>query len=151
MAIRHQYVDREPGALWAVLSDPYQFGEWVVGTSSSRPAEGDWPELGSSLHYAVRLGRKEFEGTTVVRRYDPPGALELEAHAGPLGTARIAFDIRGWGEGTLVIVDEHPLRGIGGRSHNAMVDRLLQLRHRHMLKRLRQAVDAEPARTRVGA
>ncbi|MCF3965019.1 SRPBCC family protein [Streptomyces fuscigenes] len=144
MAVRHRYVDRAPDALWAVLNDPYRFGDWVVGTSSSRPEQGDWPQLGSSLRYTVRLGPKTFEGSTVVRRYEPPGILELEAHAGPLGTARIAFDIRRWGDGTLVIVDEHPLRGIGGSAHNGIVDRVIQLRHRQMLKRLEQAAEDEP-------
>jgi hypothetical protein len=151
MAIRHHYIDREPGTLWAVLRDPYRFGDWVVGTSSSSPAGGQWPEVGSSLDYGVRLGPKEFQGTTVVRRYDPPGVLELEAHAGPFGTARIAFDIRQWGEGTLVILDEHPLRGIGGRTHNGMVDRFIQLRHRNMLNRLGRAAEREPGHLRLHA
>ncbi|MEW2547238.1 SRPBCC family protein [Streptomyces sp. NPDC047002] len=146
MALRHHYIDRGRDAVWAVLSDPCRFGEWVVGTASSAPAGGDWPETGSSLHYTVRLGTKEFQGTTVVRRHEPPGILELEAHAGPLGTARIAFDIRDWGDGTLLILDEHPLRGIGGRAHNGLVDRFVQLRHRHMLNRLGCAAEAEPVR-----
>ncbi|WP_329454867.1 SRPBCC family protein [Streptomyces sp. NBC_01497] len=151
MALRHHYIDRGPEALWSVLRDPSRFGEWVVGTASSDPAHGDWPEVGSSLRYRVRLGPKEFEGSTVVRRYEPPGVLELEAHAGPLGTARIAFDIRAWGEGTLVILDEHPLLGIGGRAHNGLVDRFIQLRHRHMLSRLGRAAESEPRPERHGA
>ncbi|MBH0247326.1 SRPBCC family protein, partial [Streptomyces cavourensis] len=55
--------------------------------------------------------------------------------------ARIAFDIRPWGERTLVIVDEHPLRGLGGTLHNPLVDMLLQLRHRTMLARLAKLVE----------
>lgn len=146
MAVRHHYIDRGPDAVWAVLRDPYRFGDWVVGTSSSKPARGQWPEVGACLEYVVHLGPKEFQGTTVVRHYEPPGTLELEAKAGPLGTARIAFDLRSWGEGTLVILDEHPLRGIGARTHNGIVDRLIQLRHRHMLKRLGTAAESEPRR-----
>lgn len=151
MAIRHHYVARGPDALWAVLSDPYRFGDWVVGTSAARPEKGRWPEVGSSLRYSIRIGPKDLQGTTVVRRYEPPGALELEAHAGSLGTARIAFDIRRWGEGTLVILDEHPLRGFGGRAHNGLVDALIQFRHRHMLNRLGRAAETEPSPLRAGA
>ncbi|WP_392667572.1 SRPBCC family protein [Streptomyces sp. LN785] len=142
MAIRHQLIHSSPDQLWAVLRDGSRYGDWVVGTSSSRPAEGCWPEVGSSIRYTLRLGPKEFRGHTVVRLLDPPRALELEADSGPLGTARIAFDIRPWGDETLVVVDEHPLRGVGGRLHNAAVDALLQMRHRTMLKRLAGVVEA---------
>ncbi|WP_405652238.1 SRPBCC family protein [Streptomyces sp. RK9] len=141
MAVRHQLIRRPPQALWAVLSDESRFHEWVVGTHSSHPGEGDWPTTGSTLNYTVRLGPKEFEGFTVVRRHEPPRALELEAHSGPLGTARIAFDIRPWGEHTLVILDEHPLRGMGGALHNSALDALLQLRHRRMLGQLARVVE----------
>ncbi|MEU1367769.1 SRPBCC family protein [Streptomyces sp. NPDC005803] len=143
MAIRHQLIKHPMSALWAVLERPDQFGEWVVGTSGSRSREGQWPEVGSSLEYTVRVGPKEFHGHTTVRRLERPHTLELEAHSGFLGTARIAFDIRPWGDDeTLVLLDEHPLRGTSGSLHNAAVDALLQIRHRAMLGRLASAVDS---------
>ncbi|WP_145503018.1 SRPBCC family protein [Streptomyces sp. CFMR 7] len=141
MAVRHHLVDRPPAAVWSVLADGTLYGEWVVGTSDSHPERGDWPETGSSIAYHVHVGPKRFGGHTVVRRVDPPRTLELEADGGPWGTARIAFDIRPWGERTLVIVDEHPLRGLGGTLHNPLVDTLLQLRHRTMLARLAELVE----------
>jgi uncharacterized protein YndB with AHSA1/START domain len=142
VAVRHQLIRRSPHALWEVLRDESRYCEWVVGTHSTRPGEGDvWPKPGATLHYTVRLGPKEFEGNTVVRRYEPPHALELEAHSGPLGSARIAFDIRPWGEHTLVLLDEHPLRGVGGALHNGVVDFFLSQRHRLMLGRLARVVE----------
>ncbi|MFJ3640276.1 SRPBCC family protein [Streptomyces sp. NPDC090108] len=142
MAIRHQLIQRAPTALWTVLDDPSRFADWVVGTSDSAPREGRWPELGSSLTYTVRIGPRKTEGFTVVRRYEPPRYLELEAHAGQQ-SARIAFDIRPWGDGTLVLVDEHPLRGLGGTLHNSLLDALIQIRHRKMLSNLARAVEEE--------
>ncbi|MFJ1594807.1 SRPBCC family protein [Kitasatospora albolonga] len=155
MAVRHHLIDRSPAAVWAVLEDGTLYGEWVVGTSDSHPERGAWPETGSSITYHVHLGPKRFTGHTVVRHIDRPGTLELEAEGGPWGTARIAFDIRPWGERTLVIVDEHPLRGPGGTLHNPLLDTLLQLRHRTMLARLARLVErvtpAEPdGGTRTG-
>ncbi|MFD6417643.1 SRPBCC family protein [Streptomyces sp. NPDC060194] len=141
MAVRHQLIRRPPRALWDVLGDESRYHEWVVGTHSSYPAEGAWPQEGSSLRYTVRFGPKEFTGRTVVRRHDPPHVLELEAHSGALGSARIAFDIRPWGEHTLVVLDEHPLRGPGAAVHNGVVDALMQLRHRRMLARLAEVVE----------
>lgn len=141
MAVRQHLIDRPPTAVWTVLEDERLYGRWVVGASESRPDRGRWPELGSSLTYSLHLGPKEFDSHTVVRRIERPGVLELEADGGPLGSARIAFDIRPWGDKTLVIVDEHPLRGVGGAVHNAMLDWTLQIRHRAMLARFAKLVE----------
>lgn len=48
--------------------------------------------------------------------------LELEAESGWLGTARIALKVRRWGRNTLVIIDEHPLRGPAAKLHNTAID-----------------------------
>ncbi|MDT0265774.1 SRPBCC family protein [Streptomyces sp. DSM 44915] len=148
MAVRHRLIARPPAAVWDVLGDASRYADWVVGTRASEPAEGTWPEVGSALSYTVRLAGRDLHGRTWVRRCEPPRALELEADSGPLGTARIALDIRPWGAETLVIMDEHPLRGLGGRLHNAVLDAAQQLRHRGMLKRLARLVEErEPAAT----
>ncbi|MFJ7198644.1 MULTISPECIES: SRPBCC family protein [unclassified Streptomyces] len=147
MAVRHQLIARDPSVLWAVLEDESRYADWVVGTSDSAPGNGHWPEVGSSIKYTARVGPKEFHGHTTVRRLDAPRALELEVDGGPLGTARIAFDIRPWGEKTLVILDEHPLRGLGGSLHNTVVDALAQIRHRSMLRRLAEVVEGMPQDT----
>ncbi|MFC9244785.1 SRPBCC family protein [Streptomyces sp. NPDC057136] len=153
MAVRNHIIDRPPSAVWAVLDEETLYGKWVVGTSASRKESGTWPETGSSITYTVRLGPKEFTGRTVVRRIDRPHALELEAESGPLGSARIAFDIRPWGDKTLVLLDEHPLRGPGGVLHNTLLDTAIQIRHRAMLSRLARVVEAwtDESGTRTGA
>lgn len=136
MAVRHRLIETAPENVWTVLSDGTRYADWVVGTSSSTPVRGDWPELGSAIGYEVRLGPLTFHNETVVRRCVEGSVLELEAHAGPLGTARIAIELRSWGEYTLVIVDEHPLQGAGRAMHNMAVETVIQLRHRAMLARL---------------
>ncbi|MFF6999841.1 SRPBCC family protein [Streptomyces sp. NPDC008313] len=138
MGVRHQLVKTPPDTVWSVLSDPVCYSQWVVGTTDTRPLSGDWPEMDASLTFKVRLGPWTLTNKTVVRRCAPPAELELEAHSGPLGTARIAIEVRPWGEDSLVIVDEHPLRGAGGVLHNAGFEVLVQLRHRAMLSRLAQ-------------
>ncbi|WP_405557547.1 SRPBCC family protein [Streptomyces sp. NBC_01171] len=149
MAIRYQLIRRPPAAVWKILKRPSSYADWVVGTHESAPREGRWPELGSSLTYTIKVGPKQFEGWTVVRRYEPPRYLELEAHA-PFGTARIAIDVREWGDESLVIVDEHPLRGLGGKLHNVALDAVIQLRHRDMLARLARVVEGETPRKPTG-
>ncbi|MVO88665.1 SRPBCC family protein [Streptomyces sp. p1417] len=136
MAVRHRLVKRRPEDVWAVLADGNQYAEWVVGTSESHPVEGHWPQRDAVIAYEIRLGPLRLANRTVVRRCEEGSALELEAHAGPLGTARISVELRPWGEHCLVILDEHPLQGAGGRLHNMGFEALIQLRHRAMLGRL---------------
>ncbi|MWA09393.1 SRPBCC family protein [Streptomyces sp. BA2] len=146
MAVRHRLIKRSVADVWSVLADGSRYGDWVVGTSRSEPGEGRWPEVGSSITYTVRVGWRTLSGTTTVRRCEEPGILELEADSGWLGAARIAVDVRPWGEYALVIVDEHPLDGPGGALHNAAVDALIQLRHRAMLARLADVVEKSSQR-----
>ncbi|MEU5700717.1 SRPBCC family protein [Streptomyces aurantiacus] len=136
MAVRHRLIKKTPREVWAVMADGTRYADWVVGTSSSYPVRGQWPQVDSAIGYEVRLGSLCFTNETVVRACDEGHELELEAHAGPLGTARIAIELRPWGEYTLVVIDEHPLQGVGGFLHNMGVEALIQLRHRPMLKRL---------------
>ncbi|MFC8228385.1 SRPBCC family protein [Streptomyces sp. NPDC057287] len=144
MAARHRLVRGSAEDVWAVLADGTRYGDWVVGTSESRPEEGVWPEVGSAITYTVRLGRWSAAGSTVVRRCEAPHVLELEADSGRLGTARIALEVRPWGEDALVTIDEHPLRGPAGKLHNTVADTLIQLRHRSMLARLADTVEKPP-------
>ncbi len=149
MAVRHRLIQVSPDAVWTVLADGERYAEWVVGTSRSSPLDGQWPRTGAVIRYEVRLGPLHLVNETVVRHCEEGVCLELEAHAGVLGTARIAIELRPWGEHCLVIVDEHPLQGAGGRLHNMGFEALIQLRHRAMLARLARLCESE-ARDAVG-
>lgn len=71
--------------------------------------------------------------------------LELEARAGAFGTARIAVELRSRGEECLVTVDEHPLRGVGGRVRNPAVQALVPVRHRAVPARPAELCETEAA------
>ncbi|MFF8261436.1 SRPBCC family protein [Streptomyces virginiae] len=144
MAVRHKLIRRPPHRVWAVLADPTLYGEWVVGPSESSPLDHTWPAVGSQLRYTVRIGPWSTEGTTTVRHQEAGRELELEAEFKAFGTARIFLQLRPWGEETLVICDEHPLRGLGGSLHNSVSEAALQLRHRGMLARLAGVVEQQP-------
>jgi hypothetical protein len=136
VAVRHRLIQASPQAVWNVLADGNQYVEWVVGPSDVTPRSGQWPQVGATIGYEVRLGPVRLNNESVVRRCVAGSELEIEAKAGRLGTARIAIELRPWGEQCLVIVDEHPLRGPGGFVHNVGVEALIQVRHRAMLARL---------------
>ncbi|MFD5134318.1 SRPBCC family protein [Streptomyces olindensis] len=143
MAVRHRLIQVSPSAVWTVLADGGRYADWVVGTSDAHVVRGQWPQTGAAIRYEVWLGPVRLCNETVVRRCEEGLCLELEAHAGVLGTARIAIELRPWGEYCLVIVDEHPLQGAGGRLHNVGFETLIQLRHRAMLARLARLCESE--------
>ncbi|QKW30673.1 SRPBCC family protein [Streptomyces seoulensis] len=151
MAVRHRLIRTSPEEVWTVLADGSRYADWVVGTAQSRPLRGQWPQLDSAIEYEVRVGPLRLTNQTIVRNHEEGSLLELEANAGFLGTARIAIEVRPWGEHCLVVVDEHPLQGAGGLVHNMAVEALIQLRHRPMLARLAKVCegDAEDARRRA--
>ncbi len=150
MAVRHRLIRVTPSVVWAVLADGNRYAEWVVGTSRSQPVRGQWPHLDAAIRYEVRLGPARLTNETAVRRCEEGVCLELEAQAGVLGSARIAIELRPWGEDCLVIVDEHPLKGAGGRLHNVGFEALIQLRHRAMLARLARLCEHQTPDTRRG-
>ncbi|MGF0174211.1 SRPBCC family protein [Streptomyces sp. Marseille-Q5077] len=143
MAVRHRLIHVGPSGVWAVLADGNRYAEWVVGTARSEPLRGRWPDTDAAIRYEVRLGHVRLFNETVVRRCEPGVSMELEAYASVLGTARIAIELRPWGRKCLVLVDEHPLQGAGGRLHNLGFEALIQLRHRAMLARLARLCESE--------
>ncbi|OIJ68401.1 SRPBCC family protein [Streptomyces mangrovisoli] len=151
MAVRHRLIRKSPDDVWKILSDVERYGDWVVGTSRAALDEGVWPELGAALRYEIKIGPLTLHNQTVVRRSEPPSVLELEAHSGPLGTARIAMELRPWGEHTLIILDEHPLRGAGGALHNSLLDAAQHLRSRAMLARLARLCEEDDTSSRTTA
>ncbi|MFF4274263.1 SRPBCC family protein [Streptomyces sp. NPDC001536] len=149
MAVRHRLIKKSPDEVWKILSDVEQYGDWVVGTSRAELDEGLWPELGAVLRYELKIGPLTLHNQTVVRRSEPPTVLELEANSGPLGTARIAMELRPWGEQTLIILDEHPLRGAGGALHNSLLDAAQHVRSRAMLARLARLCEEDEGLSRT--
>ena len=141
MAIVNVVIERPREQVWDVLSDGYAFQEWVVGTQKIRDVDAHWPELGAGIHYSFGWGPLTMEGQTVVRQMEPGKRLGLEADAGPLGTARILIQVDDWGDDTVVILDEHPLRGPSYLLHNTVTDALLLLRGRPMVQKLATLVE----------
>jgi uncharacterized protein YndB with AHSA1/START domain len=142
MAIFHVLIDRPPSAVWEVLSDGRAYAEWVAGTSEIREVDEKWPQVGSRIGFVVGVGALTMEDQTIVRMVVPEHRLELEAHAGRLGTARISITILPWGDTqSVVVVDEHPLSGLGERFYNVALDVALRFRNRRMVRTLGKVVE----------
>jgi uncharacterized protein YndB with AHSA1/START domain len=145
MAVRQTFIALPPEAVWETLADGRRYAEWVVGTREVQAANVRWPRVGAEIHFVFGYGPLKLHDRTVVRVCEPPQRLELEVHAGPFGTARVAIRLIAWGEGTVLILDEHPLRGLSAGLHGPHIEMLLHLRNRLMLRKLaRLAENSHP-------
>lgn len=134
-------------AVWDALCDGFSYARWVVGTSAIRDVDANWPQRNSRLHYRIGRGRLRHDGHTEVRDVAPGERLELEAHAWPVGSARIELVLRDVNGGCEVRMVEHPARGAAAWLHNPVGDALIKLRNVEALRRLervaREKADAQ--------
>jgi hypothetical protein len=141
VAVVNALVERRPEQVWDVLADGSAYQDWVIGTTQIRAVDEGWPELGTAIHYTVGWGPLAMRGTTTVRKVETRRLLGLEADAGLLGSARIVIELSEWGEDTVIVIDEHPLRGPAYWLHGALSEALLLVRGRPMVNQLAKLVE----------
>ena len=56
MAVNEAYLEAAPQHVWAVLSDPYAYPRWVVGSKETVEADPSWPLPGSEFRVKVGAG-----------------------------------------------------------------------------------------------
>ena len=142
MAVRNALVRADPSAVWSVLADGHSYDQWVVGTQAVRAVDPGWPREGTILHYTLGLGPLQLNDRTTVRLVEPGKSLELEALVRPVGSVRISIQILRWGEDSVVVLDEHPLRGPSWALENPITELAMTLRNRAMLYRLVRVVES---------
>lgn len=140
MALHNVLVRAHPEAVWDVLADPFAYSEWVLGTKNIEAGDPAWPAAGSTFRYVAGIGPFRFASITVVRDVERPLRLEMEADARILA-ARVALSIRPWGDGSLVVLEEHWIRGPRLLLGNPLIDLVLNIRNRMMVRNLAEAVE----------
>jgi hypothetical protein len=127
-----------PAQVFDVLRDGHTYAHWVVGTRAIRAVDPGWPEPGRRLHYTVGYRPLRKDDVTTSTAYEPDARLELEAHAWPAGTAGVVLRAVPTEVGTLVSIDEAPLRGPARLMHNPAADLLIKVRNVETLRRLEE-------------
>ena len=137
MAITRRLMrDLSPTQVFDVLRDGRSYGDWVVGTRKTREVDPEWPAEGTAIHYTLGYRPARKDGVTTSKAYEPDRRLALEAHAWPAGTAGIVLTAEPRGGGTLVTIDEAPIKGPAQRLHNPLTDLLIRVRNVETLRRL---------------
>jgi len=130
--------------VWAVLTDPMRYADWVVGAKRVRGVEGRWPEEGSKFHHTVGVWPFHLRDNTMVLECDAPWHLALEVRIRPIGRARVDLDLRPSDHGTLVSMSEVPCRPAPLRWARPLIDPLTHQRNVTALRRLAGVVAKRP-------
>jgi uncharacterized protein YndB with AHSA1/START domain len=137
-----QDVAAAPAAVFAVLSDPTTYPEWLVGAKHIRRVDADFPERDASFGHEVGAGVLAVDDSTTVERVVPEHELQLIVRARPFLVARARFRIEETATGARVLLDEEPI-GVY-RAFRFAIEPLVRVRNRASLRRLAEFL-ARPA------
>ena len=135
------FIPVPPERVFEVLSDPFTYQEWVVGSSAIRDADDSYPAVGSRLYHRIGLGPIAIRDHTEVLELVPNREIVLDAFLRPIGRARVRLTLEPYEDGTRVLMEEGPADGwsritMGG----PFAEPLLRLRNTEALSRLRRVV-----------
>jgi uncharacterized protein YndB with AHSA1/START domain len=106
-------VPATPEEVWAVLSDPETYPEWLAGAQRIQHVDTDFPEPGARFDHEVGPSSDAtVADDTEALVDDPPHRLQLEVHAGPV-TGMVEFRLQAVAGGTQVRFLVSPTGGLG--------------------------------------
>jgi hypothetical protein len=149
MAVVEKHVRCPAESVVEVLRDGWSYAAWVVGASRIRSVDEAWPEPGSTIHHSAGAWPLVINDSTVSRRWDGAGRLELQARGWPLGEARIRIEVLSDadGRGCTIRMAEDAVRGPGTLMPKPLRDAVLVPRNRETLKRLALLAEGRGAAT----
>jgi uncharacterized protein YndB with AHSA1/START domain len=126
-----------PQRVFAVLADGWSYSSWVVGAAHIRQVDNDWPAVGARVHHQVGPWPLQIKDQTSVRVVEADRLLELDAHAWPLGAARIRLELQPAGPAaTTVVMVEELSSGLGRLLPRRVQSLILNPRNTEALRRL---------------
>lgn len=125
-----------PADVFRVLENGWLYPAWVVGASRMRDVDDAWPQPGAELHHSVGVWPALLDDTTVVEEWAPPHRMVIRARGWPIGEARVTLRVRSYDGGSMVRIDEEPVRGPATLVPDVFTAPLLRLRNAETLHRL---------------
>lgn len=127
-----------PEDVFAVLSDGWLYGMWVVGSARIRNVDPGWPEPGSKIHHSVGAWPLLISDNSEVERVEAPHQLQMKVRAWPAGSARVRLTCTPKGDGkTEVVMEEEPVNGPAAAIPAVVENVILHARNTEALRRLR--------------
>lgn len=125
-----------PEAVFRVLADGWLYPGWVVGASRMRDVDEAWPMPGARLHHSIGVWPALLDDTTSSVSWDPPRQMVLTARGWPIGEARVTIDVKPFGDGCIVRIQEEAISGPAKAIPPLLTDVLLHWRNAETLNRL---------------
>lgn len=111
MSVTRRAIHCSPAEIFAVLTDGWLLGLWVVGASRIRRVDGSWPMPGSTIHHSVGIWPALLDDTTSVESFVPGQSMQLRARAWPAGEATVLIEVVGTAAGCRVSMTEDAVKG----------------------------------------
>jgi uncharacterized protein YndB with AHSA1/START domain len=146
MATTRTHISASPDEVFAVLSNPEHYGDWVVGSDTVRDADPDWPAVGSRFYHRVGFGPLKINDHTEVLEVEAPRCLIMHARARPVGTAKVTMLLAERDDGTAVTMIEVAGDSLSRLALNRLTDPLIHLRNVEALRRLKRIVETGRSR-----
>jgi hypothetical protein len=142
-------IDARPEDVWATISDPETYPDWLVGAQRIRRVDAEFPADGSGFDHSVGLtGAVTVDDSSVVERADPPHRLDLRVDVGPFH-AQVELLVLPGPAGSEVRFSERPVGP--AVLLNPWIRPVLRARNRESLRRLRGYVRQCAAASRLAA
>ncbi len=125
-----------PTDVFAVLSDGWTYGLWVVGAARIRDVDPGWPQAGARIHHSVGVWPMLLHESTHSEGAEAPHRLSMRARAWPIGEAHIDLRIDPHDQGCVVTIDEHAASGPATMVPAAVQAVILRWRNAETLRRL---------------
>ncbi|MCW2547824.1 MAG: hypothetical protein JWN96_2284 [Mycobacterium sp.] len=136
MATVTKHINATPAAVYEVLSDGWEYSQWVVGTSHVRAVDAAWPQPGSKLHHAVGAWPLVLRDHTEMQQAEPNKRMLMTARGWPVGEAQVEILLEPEGKGTKFTIREDPTGGAGWLLRNPLGDALIYRRNVETAARL---------------
>lgn len=149
MAITRMPMPVTPDAVFDVLADGHSYARWLVGAKRIRAVDNGWPAEGTRIHHTVGMGPLTINDTTHSLDVDRPRRLVLQARAWPSGEAQVTFAIEPVGDGCVVVLEEHPVKGPAKWINNPLLEAMTGVRNRKSLQGLCRLISEGERRPRA--
>jgi polyketide cyclase/dehydrase/lipid transport protein len=100
------HISATPDAVYDVLADARCYGVWILGSSTIRAADPEWPAPGTAFDHTVGQWPLRLADHTECVEEESRVRLRLRAHARPLPPADIELRLVPESDGTRVIMVE---------------------------------------------
>lgn len=139
----------KPQDVFDHLLDPWRYPEWLLGASTMRAVDDDWPEVGSSFHHRVGFGPVKVNDRSKIIEIDPPRRLVLHVKATPAVQGVVTFTVEPTAEGSVLWLEEGPALRIG-QLLRPVLDPATHVRNKASLRNLADLMERDASKVEAG-